>query len=84
MRNFTHPNQHLLQNYSMKTSVRSNAVKTSFGMVAALALALGAERAQANNLFGIDVSHYQGSPNWSSVHSCGVQYAFTKATEGTY
>jgi lysozyme len=84
MRNFTHPNQHLLQNYSMKTSVRSNAVKTSVGMVAALALALGAERAQANNLFGIDVSHYQGSPNWSSVHSCGVQYAFTKATEGTY
>ena len=53
-------------------------------MVAALALAFGSERAQANNLFGIDVSHYQGSPNWSSVHSCGAQYAFAKATEGNY
>jgi lysozyme len=68
----------------MKTSVKSNAVKTSLGMVAALALALGAERAQANNLFGIDVSSYQGYPNWGSVHACGPQYAFAKATEGMY
>lgn len=52
-------------------------------MVAAVALAFGAERAQANNLFGIDVSHYQGSINWGSVHSCGPKYAFAKATEGT-
>ena len=55
------------------------------GLIAAtLALGFAAERAQANNLFGIDVSSYQGSPNWSSVHSCGAQYAFAKATEGNY
>jgi GH25 family lysozyme M1 (1,4-beta-N-acetylmuramidase) len=68
----------------MKTSVKSNAVKTTLGVVAAMALAFGSQRANANNLFGIDVSHYQGSPNWSSVHSCGAQYAFAKATEGNY
>lgn len=54
----------------------------SLGIVAAMALAAGS--AQANNLFGVDVSSYQGSINWSSAHSCGAQYAFAKATEGTY
>jgi GH25 family lysozyme M1 (1,4-beta-N-acetylmuramidase) len=32
---------------------------------------------------GIDVSHYQGSINWSSVKSAGVSFAYIKATEGT-
>jgi lysozyme len=38
----------------------------------------------ANNIFGIDVSSYQGSINWSSVHGNGAVFAFAKATEGTY
>jgi lysozyme len=55
------------------------------GIIASvLALNLAADRAQANNLFGIDVSSFQGSINWSSVHSNGAQWAFAKATEGTY
>lgn len=32
---------------------------------------------------GIDVSHYQGSINWSSVKAAGIQFAWIKATEGT-
>jgi GH25 family lysozyme M1 (1,4-beta-N-acetylmuramidase) len=32
---------------------------------------------------GIDVSHWQGTINWSSVAAAGKQFAFTKATEGT-
>jgi GH25 family lysozyme M1 (1,4-beta-N-acetylmuramidase) len=32
---------------------------------------------------GIDVSHYQGTINWSSVFAAGKKFAFTKATEGT-
>lgn len=32
---------------------------------------------------GIDVSHYQGSINWSSVKSAGIQFAYIKATEST-
>ncbi|WP_103888711.1 GH25 family lysozyme [Actinacidiphila yanglinensis] len=32
---------------------------------------------------GIDVSHYQGTINWSSVKSAGIQFAYIKATEGT-
>jgi GH25 family lysozyme M1 (1,4-beta-N-acetylmuramidase) len=31
---------------------------------------------------GIDVSHYQGSINWSSVAADGVKFAFMKATQG--
>jgi GH25 family lysozyme M1 (1,4-beta-N-acetylmuramidase) len=32
--------------------------------------------------FGIDVSHWQGSINWNSVANDGIDFAFTKATEG--
>lgn len=32
---------------------------------------------------GIDVSHYQGSINWSSVKAAGISFAYIKATEGT-
>ena len=32
---------------------------------------------------GIDVSHYQGSINWTSVKNSGKTFAFCKATEGT-
>jgi GH25 family lysozyme M1 (1,4-beta-N-acetylmuramidase) len=32
---------------------------------------------------GVDVSHYQGTINWSSVKAAGIQWAYIKATEGT-
>ncbi|MBW5247800.1 lysozyme [Streptomyces sp. P01-B04] len=32
---------------------------------------------------GIDVSHYQGTINWSSVKSAGIAFAYIKATEST-
>ncbi|MEU3225222.1 GH25 family lysozyme [Streptomyces sp. NPDC006976] len=38
---------------------------------------------QATQLPGIDVSHYQGSINWSSVKSAGIKFAYIKATEST-
>lgn len=33
-------------------------------------------------LFGIDVSHHQGSVDWAKARAAGVQFAFIKATEG--
>jgi lysozyme len=54
----------------------------SFGLIVALGVTAMSETAQANNLLGIDVSHYQGSINWGSVAGCGPKYAFAKATEG--
>jgi GH25 family lysozyme M1 (1,4-beta-N-acetylmuramidase) len=39
--------------------------------------------AQAATTPGIDVSHYQGNINWTSVRSAGIQFAFIKSTEGT-
>jgi GH25 family lysozyme M1 (1,4-beta-N-acetylmuramidase) len=32
---------------------------------------------------GIDVSHFQGTINWSSVKAAGIQFAYIKATEST-
>jgi GH25 family lysozyme M1 (1,4-beta-N-acetylmuramidase) len=37
----------------------------------------------ANNLAGIDVSHYQGTINWASVAAGGARFAYLKATEST-
>jgi len=34
-------------------------------------------------LLGVDVSHYQGAPDWSRARAAGVAFAFAKATEGT-
>ena len=34
-------------------------------------------------LFGVDVSHYQGTINWHAASAAGVAFAFCKATEGT-
>jgi len=67
------------KNKMKKMKVVSNV---SFGLLAAWALTLSVQQSQANNLLGIDVSHYQGSINWGSVAGCGPKYAFAKATEG--
>jgi lysozyme len=37
---------------------------------------------KAENIFGIDVSSYQGSINWTDVKANGCNFAFAKATEG--
>ncbi|MFF5336534.1 GH25 family lysozyme [Streptomyces sp. NPDC013181] len=39
--------------------------------------------ALATTLPGIDVSHYQGSINWSKVKAAGIRFAYIKATEAT-
>ncbi len=36
-----------------------------------------------NQVYGIDVSHYQGDVNWTKVYNAGKRFAFAKATEGT-
>jgi GH25 family lysozyme M1 (1,4-beta-N-acetylmuramidase) len=46
-------------------------------------LALGVTPAEATTTPGIDVSHYQGTINWTSVRNAGIQWAYIKATEGT-
>jgi len=37
---------------------------------------------QAQNILGIDVSHHQGSINWTQVYNDGKTFAYVKATEG--
>ncbi|AQY55126.1 endolysin [Geobacillus phage TP-84] len=37
----------------------------------------------ANNIKGIDVSHWQGKIDWAKVKAAGIQVAYLKATEGT-
>jgi GH25 family lysozyme M1 (1,4-beta-N-acetylmuramidase) len=36
-----------------------------------------------SSVAGIDISHWQGSINWTSVRGAGIEFAWMKATEGT-
>jgi len=49
---------------------------------AVLAAVFTASQSHANWVFGIDVSDFQGTVNWSDVYASGVRWAFSKATEG--
>lgn len=40
-------------------------------------------KAAPAGLPGIDVSHWQGAINWTSVRNAGIQWAYIKATEST-
>jgi GH25 family lysozyme M1 (1,4-beta-N-acetylmuramidase) len=51
--------------------------------VVALASELGTGRAVAQRPLGTDVSHYQGTINWTSVKNGGMTFAWAKATEST-
>lgn len=60
------------------------AAATVLGVAAAsLAGTAPAAATPSGGLAGIDVSHYQGSVNWTSVKSAGKQFAYIKATQGT-
>ncbi len=39
--------------------------------------------ASGSTLRGVDVSHYDGSINWTEAKAAGITFAFAKATEGT-
>jgi GH25 family lysozyme M1 (1,4-beta-N-acetylmuramidase) len=52
-------------------------------VAALLALALISPAGAQTYIEGIDVSHWQGSINWTSVRNSGVEFAFMKATQGT-
>ena len=63
----------------MLSAVR-HAVRPVAVAVAALSALAASALAYAD---GIDVSHWQGTVNWSKVDNAGVQFAFMKATDGT-
>ncbi|MBA4062323.1 MAG: lysozyme M1 [Isosphaera sp.] len=67
---------------SRRRFLKSTAYAAAGGGVvgtAAAALAAGTDY----SVQGIDVASYQGYPNWPSVKAAGIDFAFTKATEGT-
>jgi lysozyme len=53
-------------------------------MVCAIALSVGIGSMSAARPLGISVTGSQGTINWASVYSDGIQFAFAKATEGNY
>ena len=66
-------------------NMRKSVLPTTTSLIAgALAMAYAADQAQANNLFGIDVSNNNGSVNWTTVYGNGPRFGFAKATEGNY
>jgi GH25 family lysozyme M1 (1,4-beta-N-acetylmuramidase) len=76
----------------MKTPIKRKLYQLSIslilrqtGMIAAtLGLAFAPGSVLAQRPTGIDVSSYQGAPNWSSIKGAGISFAWAKATEGTY
>ena len=50
--------------------------------IALLILALSFSISNAQTILGVDVSSYQGTPNWTQVKSDGITFAYAKATEG--
>lgn len=63
----------------MLSAVRHAARPVAVAVAALSALAASA-LAYAD---GVDVSHWQGTINWTKVDNDGVQFAFMKATDGT-
>ncbi len=61
---------------------RREFLRTSAALTAGVVTAPFAA-AQATSVRGIDISHWQGTINWTSVRNSGIQFAFCKATEGT-
>ena len=51
-------------------------------VVLGLALAFAPAPALAQRPLGVDVSHYDGTINWTNVKSSGISFAWAKATEG--
>ncbi|HZQ46462.1 MAG TPA: glycoside hydrolase family 25, partial [Verrucomicrobiae bacterium] len=66
----------------MKTMLKKQLLQRLALIAAALVLTMGPGRALAQRPVGIDVSSYQGTPNWGSIKSCGWTFAWAKATEG--
>src|SRR6266567_3319829 len=51
--------------------------------VMAIAMTFGPECTLAQRPLGTDVSHYQGTINWTTVKNAGITFAWAKATEST-
>jgi len=55
----------------------------SGAVILGLTLAFGPVPALAQRPLGMDVSHYQGAIDWTSVKNSGISFAWAKATEGS-
>ena len=58
--------------------------KTYLAGFALAAIFLAASSASAQRPYGIDVSHWNGTINWTQVYQAGYEFAFTKGTESPY
>jgi lysozyme len=67
--------------FSRRRFLKSAAYGAAGAGVLGAAAAL-ADDGTTYNLQGIDISHWQGTINWTSVRASGKKFAFCKATEG--
>jgi GH25 family lysozyme M1 (1,4-beta-N-acetylmuramidase) len=66
------------QDWRCQGCVRLLTIAT-FGLM----ILLGASPSSAQRPLGTDVSHYQGTINWTTVKNAGITFAWAKATEST-
>lgn len=69
-------------NEQIMTVSRPKEFRIRFGVALAAAGSILALQQASARPIGVDVSSYQGTPNWASAKSCGWTFAFAKATEG--
>src|SRR5215212_11244443 len=62
---------------------RANGMNWKIAALMALVTLLGPSRALAQRPLGTDVSHWQGTINWTTVKNGGMTFAWAKATEST-
>src|SRR5580765_2778888 len=70
----------------MPLLTRPRLTKSTPGTILCLLIAillLPSPRSLAQRPLGTDVSHYQGTINWTTVKNGGMKFAWTKATEST-
>ncbi|HJZ59519.1 MAG TPA: glycoside hydrolase family 25 protein [Gemmataceae bacterium] len=72
-----------MKTVSRRRFLKSAAYTAAGGGVLGTAAAALAISGTDYAIQGIDISHWQGSINWTSVKNSGKRFAFCKATEGT-
>jgi GH25 family lysozyme M1 (1,4-beta-N-acetylmuramidase) len=80
----TEPNIDVRPRPGRRRRVRHAILAVATSLAAAVTVVgVAAPPAEATTTPGIDVSHFQGTINWTSVRNAGIQWAYIKATEGT-
>jgi GH25 family lysozyme M1 (1,4-beta-N-acetylmuramidase) len=80
----THPDRDFMGWSARQDAAAAKALpKTALGAATVTVSATAIQATAAAQTRGVDVSHWQGNLNWTSLFNQGNRFAWVKATEGT-